>query len=251
MSIWTRIAEALSALVQGEQLSDVLARLRTRPERTVAFTIAVIALGAKMAKADGEVRRAEVSAFRDVFHIAPADEVQAARVYNLARQDVAGFELYADRLSAMFGDDRAVLNDLLEGLFHIAVADGGYHPHEDAFLREVAARLKLDERVFRSLHARYVGGVPDPYDVLGVSPGDDLETIRSVWRQLVRDTHPDRMMARGVPEEAVAMATQRLMAINVAWARVLEEKGRVPAPKPRAPRRRPMRMSDRSRSRAT
>ena len=102
MSIWTRIGDALSALSAGESLSVVFDKLRTRPERTVAFTIAVIALGAKMAKADGHVTRDEVSAFREVFVISKNDETQAARVFNLARQDSAGYEQYAQRIGAMF-----------------------------------------------------------------------------------------------------------------------------------------------------
>ncbi|MCV6585195.1 MAG: TerB family tellurite resistance protein, partial [Marinibacterium sp.] len=70
MSIWTRISEAISALASGESLTKVFESLRTPPERSVAFTIAVIALGAKMAKADGQVTRDEVTAFREVFQIA-------------------------------------------------------------------------------------------------------------------------------------------------------------------------------------
>ena len=91
MSLWSRIQDALSALAKGEGLSAVFDRLRSPPERSVAFTIAVIALSAKMAKADGRVTRDEVMAFRQVFHIPPAEERAAARVFNLAREDVAGF----------------------------------------------------------------------------------------------------------------------------------------------------------------
>ena len=65
MSIWTRISEALSALAKGESLGEVFKHLTTSRERSVAFTIAVIALGAKMAKADGQVTRDEVTAFRN------------------------------------------------------------------------------------------------------------------------------------------------------------------------------------------
>ncbi len=102
MSLWTRIADALSALTSGQPLSAVFDSLRTPPERSVAFAIAVIALGAKMAKADGLVTRDEVSAFREVFTIPPNEEENAARVFNLARQDVAGFEDYAVRIKRMF-----------------------------------------------------------------------------------------------------------------------------------------------------
>ncbi|WP_316014788.1 molecular chaperone DjiA [Roseobacter sp. HKCCA0434] len=223
MSIWTRITDAVSALRQGEGLSAVFDRLSAPPERSVAFTIAVIALGAKMAKADGQVTRDEVTAFREVFAISPRDEAKAARVFNLARQDAAGFESYAAQIARMFGGDRSVLEDLMEGLFHIAVADGVYHPDEDTFLARVAEMFGLGERCFRVLRARHVpDAAPDPYDVLGVSPEMTLDEMRARWRALVRETHPDRMIARGVPEEAVKLATRRLAAINRAWEEVLE-----------------------------
>jgi DnaJ like chaperone protein len=221
MSIWTRIADALSALAKGEGLSAVFEKLRTPPERSVAFTIAVIALSAKMAKADGTVTRDEVSAFREVFTIAPEDEAQAARVFNLARQDVAGFDAYAAKIAAMFGAGDRVLSDLLEGLFYIAMADGGYHPQEEAFLREVARLFGVADRAFRTLAARFVpDAAADPYDVLGVSPDDPPEVLRAAWRRAVRESHPDVMMARGLPEEAVRLAEKHLVAVNRAWEEI-------------------------------
>src|SRR6056300_1421216 len=113
MSIWARISEALAALAKGEALSSVFDLLRAPPERSVAFTIAVIALGAKMAKADGQVTRDEVAAFRQVFYIPAADTAAAARVFNLAREDVAGFQDYARRIARMFEPAAPILEDLL------------------------------------------------------------------------------------------------------------------------------------------
>ncbi|WP_113910521.1 molecular chaperone DjiA [Roseovarius dicentrarchi] len=221
MSIWTRITEAVSALASGEGLSAVFDRLRTRPERSVAFAIAVIALGAKMAKADGQVTRGEVAAFRQVFRIEPEDEAGAARVFNLARQDVAGFEEYAARIKAMFGEDTDALCDLMEGLFHIAMADGDYHPAENRFLERVAEIFGLKGGDFGRMRHRFVPGcAPDPYEVLGASPGDSLAEVQKRYRALVRETHPDRMMARGVPVEAMRLAEQRMIAINRAWEQV-------------------------------
>jgi len=223
MSIWTRIADALAALAAGEPLSEVFDRLRAPPERSVAFTIAVIALGAKMAKADGQVTRDEVTAFREVFHIPKSEEPNAARVFDLARQDVAGFDAYARRIAGMFGAGDEALSDLLEGLFHVAVADGSYHPREDDFLHEVARIFGIGEREFRSIRSRFVpDATPDPWDVLGVTPGADLDEVRAAWRRLVRESHPDRMIARGLPEEAVRIAERRLIAINRAWEEISE-----------------------------
>lgn len=221
MSIWTRISDALAALSKGEGLAAVFEHLRTPPERSVAFTIAVIALGAKMAKADGQVTRDEVAAFREVFTIPPAEEANAARVFNLARTDVAGFDLYAQKIAAMFGPGDQVLVDLMEGLFHIAVADGEYHPREDVFLREVAGIFGIHDRCFRALYGRFVpDAAPDPYDVLGVSHDAPMAEVRAAFRQAVRDNHPDRMVARGLPEEAVHLAVERLVAINRAWEEI-------------------------------
>lgn len=221
MSLWTRITEAVSALAKGEGLSAVFDRLRTPPERSVAFAIAVIALGAKMAKADGQVTRGEVAAFRQVFQIAQKDEAGAARVFNLARQDVAGFEEYASRIKAMFGDDTDALCDLMEGLFHIAMADGEYHPAENSFLERVAEIFELKDAQFQRMRSRFVPDcAPDPYQILGASPDDSLEEVQKRYRALVRETHPDRMMARGVPVEAMRLAEKRMIAINRAWEQV-------------------------------
>lgn len=215
MSLWTRIADALAALRAGESLAAVFERLRSPPDRTVGFAIAVIALGAKLAKADGTVTRNEVRAFREVFAIPPEEEDHAARVYNLARQDVAGFETYARQIARMYDGDRATLCDLLEGLFHIALADGDYHPGENAFLAEVAEIFAIEPRSFARLRARFVPDAEqDPYDVLGVLHDAPLDEIRAAWRRQVRDGHPDRAIARGLPEEAVALAEKRLIAIN-------------------------------------
>jgi DnaJ like chaperone protein len=221
MSIWERISEALRALAAGEGLAAALERLAGAPEKSVAFTIAVIALGAKMAKADGEVTRDEVTAFRQIFTIPKKAEADAARVFNLARQDVAGFDAYARQVARLFRPGAPILSDLLEGLFAIAVADGRYHPAEDAFLSHVAGIFGVDDAEFRRLRALWAPDAADPWAVLGLTPDADERTVRARWRALVRETHPDAMIARGLPEEAVKLATQRLARINAAYEAIV------------------------------
>ncbi len=227
MSIWKRIRDAIGALAEGEPLSAVFARLTTPPERTVAFTIAVIALGAKMAKADGRVTRDEIAAFRRVFHIPREDEASAARVYNMARTEVAGFEIYAAQMARMFRDRPKVLADLLEGLVFIAAADGEYHPGEAEFLGEVARIFGIGEAEFRMIRARHLPGESDPWAVLGLAPGGaaefGAEAVRKRYHEMVRELHPDRMIARGVPEEARRLAEQRLAAVTSAYGEIKQE----------------------------
>ena len=171
-----------------------------------------------MAKADGYVTPGEVKAFRQVFRIPAGEESNAARVFNLARQDVTGYELYAKRISSMFGQGHQTLIDLLEGLFHIATADSDYHPNEDKFLSTVGSIFGLKDAQFKAIRARCVPNMePDPYTVLGVKLNDDFEIIRAAWRDLVRTYHPDRMIARGLPEEAINLAEKRIIQINKAY----------------------------------
>jgi DnaJ like chaperone protein len=225
MSLWSRIADALAALARGESLSVVFDRLRSPPERSVAFAIAVIALGAKMAKADGRVTRNEVRAFREVFSIPPEEETNAARVFDLARQDVAGFEHYARRIVGMFEPGDAVLENLLEGLFHIALADGALDPREDAFLHEVASIFGISERRFRCIRGEFLPDSPaDPYDVLAVPADAPMTQVRAAWARAVKENHPDRLIARGLPPEAVGLAERRLVAVNRAWEEIRRDR---------------------------
>jgi len=223
MSIWSRLANAVSDLAQGEGLSAAFEALRKEPEQTMQFTIGVIGLFAKVAKADGLVTSDEVKAFREVFHIAERDEAHAARVYNLARQDVAGFETYANTLARLFRHNMDTKENLLEGLFHIAIADGKYDEAEDDYIQKVAEIFEIPDGHFRAIRSRCVPDAPkDSYDILDVSPDMHLDEIREIWRTAVRNTHPDRLIAQGLPEEAIILATKKMMSINEAWEDIYE-----------------------------
>jgi DnaJ like chaperone protein len=229
-SIWKRIGDVIAALGRGEGFGALFDRLRgTRPgqpEQSVAFTIAIIGLGAKLGKADGRVTADEVAAFRRVFVIPPEEEGNAARVFNLARQDAAGWDAYARRIATLFrGGAEATLQDVLEGLFAVAMADGAYHAAEDRILMQVADLFGIEPPCFRAIRARYVeGAARDPYEVLGVSAFAPLDEVREAWKRAVRETHPDALRARGVPAEAVQLGERRLVALNAAWDEINERR---------------------------
>jgi DnaJ like chaperone protein len=188
------------------------------PRRRIAFTIAVIALGAKMARADGAVTDAEVAAFREVFQVPHGEEEHVRIVFDLARKSTHGFDTYARQVGRMFHEDRGVLEDLLGGLFHIALADGELRPAEDEYLREVAHHFGFDGADYDRLRAVFTGEhESDPYTVLGVAPNAAPEDIRAAYHRLMRETHPDLLLGRGLPPECIRLATARVARINAAY----------------------------------
>jgi DnaJ like chaperone protein len=233
MSLWEKLLNSVT-LTASSALSALIEAVRTKfegdPEtrRKVAFSVAVIALSAKMAKADGIVTMDEVDAFRRIFDFPESEAKNVARLYNLARQDIAGFESYAERLAAMCTScdtNCAILEDVIDGLFHIAKADGLLHEKELAFLERVAEIFNIDELRFEQILARhiYVEG-RDPYIVLGVSPNDDFSKIKARYRVLVSENHPDKLTARGIPEEFHALANDKMAALNAAYAAIEKER---------------------------
>lgn len=214
----SRMVEAIRTLFEGDP--------ETR--RRVSFSIAIIALSAKMAKADGAVVESEVEAFRQIFDFPEEEARNVARLYNLARQDVAGYEAYAGQLAGLCGSGEQncpMLENVIDGLFHIAKADGIVHEKELAFLSRIAEIFRIDEDHFRRIMARHIEmeGM-NPYLVLGVSPDDDFSEIRKRYRKLVAEHHPDKLIARGVPEALHAAANERMAALNAAYAAIERER---------------------------
>lgn len=245
MSIWGKIIGGTAGFAIGGPLGALLGALAghaidrelepealpARPDdrratREIAFTIAVIALGAKMAKADGRVSREEVAAFRQVFKVPPEEIGNVARVFDQAKRDVAGYDAYARQLAGMFKPGHAVLEELIDGLFHIAGADGVVHDAEIAFIHDVSRIFGFSDADFaRQREANLGHDIADPYTILGVRRDQGNDEIRAAWRKLVRENHPDRLMSQGLPEEFVTMANEKVAAINAAYDRIAKERG--------------------------
>jgi len=198
--------------------------------REIAFTIGVIALGAKLAKVDGEVTSVEIDAFGSFFHVPPGEERNVRRFFDLAQRDAAGFEPYARQVAALFPDAPEILENVLEGLFDIAKADGMVSSREADYLAEVAAIFGLSSARFERARAAALGASEcEPCVVLGIDPLATDEQIREAWLRQVKAHHPDRLMAQGLPEEAIQVANRKLALINDAYDRLRKQRGLVAA----------------------
>lgn len=230
----------------------------------VAFTVGVVILGAKMAKVDGHVSRSEIDTFKRVFNIPAQQEAQLARLFDQAKQDVAGYDSVASQLSRVFRNRPAVLEELLTGLMLIAAADGeGIGEAEDYFLRDVARIFGFGPYEFKLIAARsgayakareekaqqsqwqehgqqqgqqgqWQGqqqnrrrappAEDDPYAILGVTKDTKPEDIKKAYRKLMVEHHPDKLVAAGMAPEFVAVATEKIKRINAAYETVCKLK---------------------------
>jgi DnaJ like chaperone protein len=211
MSVWGKVGGAAAGLFVGGPIGALVGAvaghffLDRDTDPGVTFTIAIIALAGKMAR---------------------EEEANVRRIFNLARQDIAGFEHYAGQIAQLFRDNPAMLEDILDGLFEIAKADGVLHPGEAQFLERVAEIFGFAPGEFRRIRAsHFAPELTDPYVILGLSYVADEDELKQTYRRLVRENHPDSLMARGVPAEFIKLANDKLAAINNAYEKIQQERG--------------------------
>jgi DnaJ like chaperone protein len=195
------------------------------PGEDPAFTTAVTALGAKLAKADGQAQAAEYTAFSQVFQPEAGSEGNVRRLYQLARQTTRGFESYARRLAKRYRQCPQLLEDVLDGLFHVAISDGVVTGDELAYLERVSQLFGQNPLTFRRVKATHLGfEAEDPYAVLAVAHDASDEGVRAAWKAQLSEAHPDRARARGLPPEFIEVAEAKATAINAAFDAIMRER---------------------------
>jgi DnaJ like chaperone protein len=228
-SVWQRLSAAVGSFSQRTGVAGSLANVLDPDSwlpggRDAAFTLALIALSAKMAVSDGIVTASELRAFQRTVEIPSGNEAQVDRLFTMAQQDVAGYEAYARKIGRFFLDSPETLEHVLDGLFYIASADGMVHEAEMEYLKSVSDIFGFDDARFEQIAAQHVllDDSSDPYIVLGLAPNADRAEVRRVYRLLVAEHHPDRLIAKGVPEEFLEIATARMAAINRAYGKIMK-----------------------------
>jgi DnaJ like chaperone protein len=185
----------------------------------------VTALGAKLAKADGNAQAEEYAAFAEVFQPEPASAGNVRRLYQLARQTTRGFESYARRLAKRYRNCPQLLEDVLDGLFFVATSDGVVTAEELAYLERVSQLFGQSPLVFRRVKATHLGPeAGDPYVVLGVAHDASDAAVRAAWKAALSVAHPDRARARGLPPEFIEVAEVKAAAINAAYGEIVRER---------------------------
>lgn len=229
MSIWGKIIGGATGFAFGGPLGALLGgvaghaldKIKTKrklPEETalkqISFTIGVIVLSAKMAKADGKVTEDEIKAFKEKINVPDNEIKNIAKLWDQAKKTTDGFEVYAKQISDLLERNSSVLEELLNLLITIAQADGKITISEIKYLKKVGDIFGFSNEDFDRIYSSKSGFYSDPYQILGVSRNSTIEEIKKKWKQLAINHHPDRLISQGIPEDLIQKSTSRLKEIN-------------------------------------
>lgn len=204
------------------------------------FIFHVMALGAKLAKADGPVNRNELNhmerLMRQHFRLNDRGRADAVRIWNQAKESGEPFDRYAQAFFDTFAKERYQINNMMDLLFSIAASDGGLNPKEEELLLRAAHIFRISRMQYDRIKMRFFNIPPprqtvyselDPhYAILGAKPGEPMESIKQKFRALALQWHPDKIMASGAPPEVLRHAKEKFQQINEAYERISEERNR-------------------------
>ena len=232
MTIWGKIIGGATGFAFGGPIGALLGgaaghaldKFKTKekfPEelalKQIGFTIGVIVLSAKMAKADGKVSKSEIKAFKEKVNVPDNEIKNVARLWDQAKKTTDGFEVYAKQISNLLEKKSSVLEELLNLLVIIAEADGKITDPEKMYLKEVSNIFGFSDQDFERICLSKLNEFADPYQTLGVSQNTPMEEIKKKWKKLVIKHHPDRLISQGIPQDLIENNTYRLKEINNAW----------------------------------
>jgi DnaJ like chaperone protein len=201
------------------------------------FLTSTFSLLAKLARADGAVSEHEIAAIerfmRDHLNLDEDSRAVAIDIFRKAKESAYSFEDYATQFSEMFRDQRQVLVGMVHVLFTVALSDGPIHENEARMISNAARIFGLTDAEYYQIRLMYsvhedqaTSDLDNAYAILGCARNDTDEAIRAQYRKLAQDYHPDKIAAKGLPEEFVTFATRKFQEIQHAYEQVTESRKR-------------------------
>ncbi|HKK73105.1 MAG TPA: TerB family tellurite resistance protein [Candidatus Krumholzibacteria bacterium] len=203
------------------QRGAATAQLEGQERAQAAFFVSTFSMLAKMARADGHVSQEEIAvAQRFMRHELGLDaeaERFAVRVFRAAKDAPTPFEEFAAQFADLFRGEVEMREAMLDVLVRMALADGSLHDDERHLLERAAGIFDLSLDRFEHVLGRRHANFDRHYHTLGVEPGAPMEEVKRAYRRLVTEVHPDKVMARGMPEEFVKVAQERFHEVQNAY----------------------------------
>lgn len=196
--------------------------------RQFLFYVALTSLVAKLAEADGKVTADEMDTYKAFLtsNLRLSDEELniITSLFNRARYANTTAEEYAQQIYLLNQHNPEILREILSLLFRISMADGKFSGEEEKYIASIAHIFRIGANEYHQIMALYVSANDKYYKILGVSPDASNEEIKRSYRKLVVDYHPDKLVSKGLPEDFMQFANQRLTEINGAYEHIKKER---------------------------
>ncbi len=200
---------------------------RPAEQAQAAYFISLFSILGKLSKADGVVTREEISVvqeFIDGLPMEAREKLFARQIFNEAKHSPYSIEDFAAQLYQTTRNQPAVLMSFFDLLFKIAAADGTLHPAEESALRSIQRVFQLSDRQYDDVKAVYFQETDTYYKVLNSTPASTNEEIKSNYRKLIKEFHPDTIVSKGLPEEFIDFAEKRFREIHESYEKIRQER---------------------------
>jgi DnaJ like chaperone protein len=203
--------------------------LQNNSDRQFVFYVSMASLADKMANADGVVTADEIQAFdtfiRTELRIGSEDRKIIAGLFNQAKNTPDNAAAVARQFKELMGRQPQVLHMMVHLLFRIALADGKFHPAEEQFILQVSQIFGISQLEYEQIKALFIKKNDQAYTILGVSSQASDDEVKAAYKKLVIEYHPDKLMAKGVPEDFIKIANEKMAEINSAYDTISKERG--------------------------
>jgi DnaJ like chaperone protein len=192
-----------------------------------AYFISMFSILGKLAKTDGEVDKEEISiveAFLATLRIPEQEKQFARRIFNEAMESPYSIDDFAEQLYRMNSGRPVILVSFMDLLFKMAAADGKLHKNEEEALLRIRGIFRISEQQFSNIKAGYFNDTDRYYKILDCMPSNTDQEIKTSYKKLVKDFHPDTVISKGLPEEFVQFATGRFQEIQNAYEKIRKER---------------------------
>ncbi|MFO8085233.1 MAG: TerB family tellurite resistance protein [Desulfobacterales bacterium] len=204
-------------------------RLSEGEKAQLTFFVAAFSMLAKLVRADGQVTREELDSIEKIMaqdlNLDHQSRQVAVNIFNTALNSSQSFQDYALQFYSHFLSRPQLLEFMLDLLFKVSTVHGKLRKSEEELLVSAAKIFQFSPQRYQNIKSRYVSANDHYYAVLGCSPDDSDDRIKSSYRKLVREFHPDTIASKGLPEEFTAFAEEKFHKIQEAYENIKKQRG--------------------------
>jgi DnaJ like chaperone protein len=204
-------------------------RLSTVEHHQLTFFVAAFSMLAKLAQADGRVKKEEIDSIegfmQNDLHLDAQSRHAAVNIFRTALNAPGTFEDFADQFYGQFHHQPQMLELMIDILLRVAVSDGKITPGEETMILSAVNSFNFNMLRYEQLKSQYVPAADKAFAVLGCSPDDSDDQVKRCYRQRVQEYHPDKIAAKGLPDEFTRFAHDKFREIQDAWEQVKAARG--------------------------